>query len=69
VVVYPDTYEAGGDLERFTLDGQKLVTNRVIDHWYEAEYEYVKLLDEDERIYVIKRRKTDRWELEGVYPP
>ncbi len=67
--MHPDTYGAGGKLEGFTLDGQKPMGNLVIDHWYEAEYEYVKLLYEDERIYLIKRKKTDRWELQGVYPP
>lgn len=66
--IHPDTYEAGGRPEGFNLDGQKFVVKEVIDHWYEAGYEYLQLLADDERMYLIKRREGGSWELKGIFP-
>jgi hypothetical protein len=65
--IYPDTYEAGGKLRSFTLDGRRLVVDEVIEHWHEADCEYLKLLADDERIYFLRHGKGNHWEVERVY--
>jgi hypothetical protein len=68
IKIYPDTHEAGGKPKSITLEDQEVRVNRVVDHWHEAEYEYLKLLADDGRIYAIRRKEDSDWELEAVYP-
>ncbi len=61
--IYPDTHEGDGKPGSFKLNGRKLVVNEVIDHWHEAQYEYLMLLADDGRIYFLMRREkiTGNW--------
>lgn len=63
--MYPHTYN--GKLRIFTADGQRLVVDEVIDHWHEAEHEYLRLLVDDDRIYFLRRAEDSYWEVERVY--
>jgi hypothetical protein len=63
--MYPYSYY--GKLRILTTDGQKLVVDEVIDHWQEAECEYLRLLAEDERIYFLRREQGNQWEVERFY--
>jgi hypothetical protein len=62
-----DTREADGIPKSFSLDGQKITVNRVIDRWHEGEYEYLTLLADNERIYLLRRKEGTHWEVQRVY--
>ncbi len=51
----------------FTLHGKRLVVEEVIDYWQGPRHEYLKLLAEDERIYLLRRIEGSRWEVEKIY--
>lgn len=59
--------ETGEALASFTLNGKRLVVEEVIDYWQGPRHEYLKLLAEDERIYLLKRIEGNRWEVEKIY--
>jgi hypothetical protein len=66
--ICPGDYEPEGKPRSFNLNGRKLVVDEVIDHWIEADCEYLRLLADDERIYLLlKHGEGDRWEVERVY--
>jgi hypothetical protein len=65
--IYPDSYRADGELRTFRLDGQRLVVDEVIDHWYDGKYQYLTLLADDERIYLLKHDGGDYWQVERIY--
>jgi hypothetical protein len=65
--VYPDTNQTGEKIRSFTFNGRRIVVDEVIDCWHEAEYQYLKLLADDERIYLLRHRESNRWEVKKVY--
>ncbi len=65
--MYPDSYRADGELRAFRLGGQRLVVDEVIDQWYDERHQYLTLLADDERIYLLKHDEGDYWEVERIY--
>lgn len=64
---HPDTNQTGEDIQSFTFNGRQILVDEIIDCWYEAEYQYLKLLAEDERIYLLRNGESNRWEVNKVY--
>lgn len=64
---FDSRYGSGETAASFTLDGKKLIVEEVIDYWQGPKYQYVRLLAEDERIYLLRRAEGNEWEIERVY--
>lgn len=64
--ICPNRYQMGGKLKSFTLDGRRVVVGEVIDRWNDGQYEYLRLLADDERIYFLKHEEGNHWEVEKV---
>lgn len=52
----------------FILAGKKLVVEKIIDQWRGPEFEYFKVLADDQRAYLLKHdERNAEWALEKVY--
>ena len=61
-------YKADEKPISFILDGKKLMVERVIDQWLSPEFEYFKVLADDEKVYLLRNdERNDDWALEKIF--
>ncbi len=61
-------YKADEKPISFTLDGNKLMVDKIIDQWRGPEFEYFKVLADDGKAYLLRHdEKNGEWALEKVY--
>jgi hypothetical protein len=51
----------------FILNGRKIMVEEVFEYWEEPPDNYVRLLADDERIYVLRRTEGDDWKVHRIY--
>ncbi len=61
-------YKADEKPVSFSLDGKKLMIEKIIDQWRGLEFEYFKVLADDGRAYLLRHdERNGKWALEKVY--
>ena len=51
----------------FTVRGRKLMVEEIMDRWYGVDHSYFKVLDNDQKIYLIRYdQDEDLWTLEKI---
>ncbi len=52
----------------FSLDGKKLMIEKIIDQWRGPEFEYFKVLADDGKVYFLRHdERNGEWTLEKIY--
>ena len=63
-------YKANERPLRFHVGDRALEVKELLDRWYGEDYDYFKLLADDENTYILKyHRIEDRWELTLLSTP
>lgn len=60
-------YKANERPVSFVLDDKKLRVEKIIDQWRDPQFNYFKVLADDEKTYFLRYdERKDEWELETV---
>ncbi|HIC91948.1 MAG TPA: hypothetical protein EYP21_07840 [Syntrophaceae bacterium] len=52
----------------FTLEGKKLMVEKIVDRWRDPQFNYFKVLTDDGKAYLLRYdERNDEWKLEKVY--
>jgi hypothetical protein len=50
---------------RFSLDEREYLVEEIVDQWYGPDDTFFKVRADDGNVYILRRRKSAEWVLEG----
>lgn len=61
-------YKANEQPVSFILCGKKLMVEQIIDQWQSLEFDYFKIIADDEKGYILRNdERRGEWALEKVF--